>query len=61
MKFKIKAEEDKFKQYNYAVNSFYAGLEGTAYYYKKEGMSKEDILSALEDAKFRLEEFFDEI
>lgn len=61
MKFKIKAKEDKFKQYNYAINSFYKALEGTVYYYKKEGMTKEDILSALEEATIRLEEAFDEI
>ena len=44
-----------------AAHSFYKGLEGTAYYYKKEGLSKEEIMSALEEAKLRLEEAFEEI
>lgn len=66
MKFKklVKAEDFDAKKEQikfYAVSSFYKGLEGTAYYYKKEGLSKEDILAALEEATIRLEEIFDEI
>ena len=65
MKFQklVKADFDakKEKLKDYAVHSFYGGLEGTAHYYKKEGLSKEDILSALEEATIRLEEAFEEI
>lgn len=66
MKFKklVKAEDfdAKKEQLGFdAVHSFYKGLEGTTYYYKKEGLSKEEIMAALEEAKLRLEEVFDEI
>lgn len=57
----VKADEDKFKQYNYALSSFYKALEGNAVYYKKEGLSKEDIMAAIEEATIRLEDVFDEI
>ena len=58
---KLVKAEDNYKQYDYAVHSFYKALEGNAIYYKKEGLSKEDILAAIEEATIRLEESFDEI
>ena len=55
--FDAKKEQVKFD----AVSSFYKGIEGAAHYYKKEGLSKEEIFAALEEATIRLEEAFDEI
>ena len=61
MKFKIKAEQDKFKIHNYILQTFYKSLEKITEDYKKEGLSKEDILSGLDEAVFRINEFFDEL
>ena len=66
MQFKklVKAEDFDAKKEelkDYTTHSFYKALEGTVYYYKKEGLSKEDILSCLEEATIRLEDAFDEI
>ena len=44
-----------------SVHRFYKSLEKLVEEYKKLCMSKEDILSAIEEAKFRLEEDFEEI
>lgn len=61
----IKADEDfdqkKFDTIDDATRSFYNGLEGTAYYYKHRGLSKEEIMQALEEAKIRMEDAFDEL
>lgn len=65
MKFKIKAENvfnESMEQLRLeSVHRFYKPLEKLVEEYKKLGMSKEDILSAIEEAKFRLEEDFEEI
>jgi len=65
MKFKIKAEnvfDESMEQLRLqSVHRFYKPLEKLVEEYKKLGMSKEDILSAIEEAKFRLEEDFEEI
>lgn len=66
MKFKklVKAEDFDAKKEelrDYATHMFYKALEGTVYYNKKEGLSKEEIFSALEEATIRLEEAFDEL
>lgn len=55
--FDAKKEQVKFN----AVSSFYKGIEGAAHYYKKEGLSKEEIFAALEEATIRLQDVFDEI
>lgn len=65
MKFKVKAEnvfDESMEQLRLeSVHRFYKPLEKLVEEYKKLGMSKEDILSAIEEAKFRLEEDFEEI
>lgn len=67
MKFKklVKADENfnqkKFDTIDDATHSFYNGLEGTAYYYKHHGLSKEEIMQALEEATMRMEDAFDEL
>lgn len=65
MKFKVKSEnvfDKSMEQLRLeSVHRFYKPLEKLVEEYKKLGMSKEDILSAIEEAKFRLEEDFEEI
>lgn len=65
MKFKVKAENvfnESMEQLRLeSVHRFYKPLEKLVEEYKKLGMPKEDILSAIEEAKFRLEEDFEEI
>ena len=66
MQFKklVKAEDFDAKKEelkDYATHQFYKALEGVVYWNKKEGLSKEDILSCLEEATIHLEEVFDEI
>lgn len=65
MKFKVKAEnvfdESMEKLKLESVHRFYKPLEKLVEEYKKLGMSKEDILSTIEEAKYRIDEFFEEI
>ena len=67
MKFKklVKADENfdenKFNKIDEATHSIYKSLEGYYNFYKVRGLSKEDILSAIEEASIRLEEAADDL